>query len=385
MVRTLIATLCFIIILFSCQTKTQKVQIEGTGTKNFQTRYIDMVNAKEINEIKLSDIADSIEYIPLDITSSVLISKIQGLQISGPLILVRDKGATYLFNSNGQFRKSLYSLGRGPREAYGTHIAIDNKNKNVYVGNRWTMKIMNFTTNGEFKEERKYKHFMWQFYLLNNIIVFPGDISPTDYSFYAQYFGTDSVCYKHPFRYNHLPRSRGGYSNMYTWFDVFDQNIFFKEQVCDTIFSTTNFKSIKAAYVLDFGLRGLKPKDFFSNNPNKFDNKQFITAFKERSNFLLMKGVDDNQLCQFLYDKETKRTLKASDLQIMNDLEGGPPLHFWEIHNSSYDLETLYFYIQPFELLDVKSKPLANSKLEEISKSINIDSNPILVKAYLKK
>ncbi len=246
------------------------------------------------------------------------------------------------------------------------------------------MKIMSFTTNGEFKDERNYKHFLWQFYLLNNIVVFAGDISPTDYSFYAQYLGTDSVRYKHPFRYSHLPRSRGGYSNMYVCFDVFEDNLFFKEQVCDTIFSTTNFENIKAAYVLDFGLRGLKPKDFFSNNPNKFENKQFITAFKEKSNFLLMKGVDDNELCQFLYNKKTEKILKASDLQIMNDMDGGPSLHFWEIQNSNCDSQLLYFYIQPFELLDVENKPLANSKLEQISKWINIDSNPILVKAYLK-
>lgn len=384
--RTHITVFCFILILCNCQPKPKKVQLKETVTQNVPTRYIDFVkNAKVVDKIKLSDIADSVEYIPLDISNNVLISKIQGLYITDSLILVKDKGATYLFNSVGQFQKSLYSLGRGPGEAYGTQIAIDNKNGNIYVGNRWTLKVMNFSTNGEFKNERKYKHFLWQFYLLNNMLVFAGYESPKDYSFYAQYTGTDSVCYKHPFRYNYLPPSYGGYSVMYIWFDVFEESLFFKEQVCDTIFSTTNFKNIKPAYILDFGSRGLKPKDFFTNNPNKFDNKQLITAFKEKSNFLLMKGVDNNELCQFLYDKKREQLLKTFDLRIANDIDGGPSLHFWEIDNSNYDSKVLCFFVEPFELLDEANKPLINSKLEQIRKSININSNPVLVKAYLKR
>jgi len=365
--------------------------ISGCGPKQpddnrIPVRFIDFdKNAKVVDKIKLSDIADSVEYIPLDISNNVLISKIQGLYITDSLILVKDKGATYLFNSVGQFQKSLYSLGRGPGEAYGTQIAIDNKNGNIYVGNRWTLKVMNFSANGEFKNERKYKHFLWQLYLSNNMLVFAGSPSPKDYSFYVQYTGTDSVCYKHPFRYNNLPQSLGGYSNMYVWFDVFEESLFFKEQVCDTIFSTTDFKNIKPAYILDFGSRGLKPKDFFTNNPKKFDNKQLITAFIEKSNFLLMKGVDNNELCQFLYDKKNEQLLKAFDLRIANDMDGGPSLHFWEIHNSNYNSKVLCFFVEPFELLDEANKPFINSKLEQIRKSININSNPVLVKAYLKK
>ncbi len=122
-------------VLFSCGTKTKDKQQQSPNAiakteKENTPFYLDFTkNTEKIDALKLSDIADSVEYIPLDVTNRVLISKIQGLEIAGQLILIRDKGATYLFNSSGQFQKSLYSLGRGPGEAYGTHIAIDNKNK----------------------------------------------------------------------------------------------------------------------------------------------------------------------------------------------------------------------------------------------------------------
>ncbi len=375
---------CLISIINSCKTKQKEELADETRTQGFQTFNIDVDrNTKIVDVIKLSDIADSVEYIPLDTTNSVLIAKIQGLHVSDSLILIRDKGATYLLNSKGQFQKSLYHIGKGPREAYGTHVGIDNRN--IYVANRWSKGIMRFSSKGEFLDEMKYKHLFWQFYFLKDMVVFPEDINPTNFSFYVHNRTTDSVIYEHPFRYSHLPYSRGGYSNMYVWFDIFEDNLLFKEQVCDTIFSTTDFNNIREAYILDFGSRRLKPEDYFSKSPHKFDNKQFITAFKEKSKFLLMKGVDNNELCQYLFNKGNKQILKSFDLQIKNDLDGGPSLHFWEIHNSSYDSRILYFYIQPHELLDEANKPSVNSKLDQIRKSTNINNNPILVKAYLKQ
>ena len=384
--KTYITILFFMFTLCYCQTKSKKIQPTEFKNQENPTIKIDINrNAVVVDEITLSSIADSVEYIPLDILNNVLISKIQGLEVTDSFILIRDKGSTYLFDLSGQFKKSLYNVGRGPGEAYGTHLAVDRKRGDIYVGNRWTMKVMRYSADGEFIEEKSYKHFLYQFYYLNNLLIFPGHFSPKDYSFYVQYFGHDSVCYKHPFRYNHLPTSRGGYSNMYIWFDIYNGRVFFKEQVCDTIFSTTVFRNIKAAYILDFGHRSLKPEDYFSKSPNKFDNKNFITAFKERGDFLIMKGVDDNKLCQYIYDKKNEKITKAFDLKLTNDIDGGPLLHFWEMSFSSYDMNTLYFFIEPYELLDKENKPLENSKLDIIRKGTSINNNPILVRAYLKR
>lgn len=374
---------CLISTTNSCKTKQKEEQVGKVTTQSFQTIYIDFdKNAKTVDAIKLSDIADSVEYIPLDKTNSFLIDKIQDLHVSDSLILIRYKGGTYLLNSGGEFQKSLYDIGKGPGEAYGTHTIIDNKN--IYVANRWSKKIMQFSNEGEFLNEKRYRQFNWQFYFLKDMVVLPDDIQPTDFSFYVHNRNTDSVIYRHPFKYGYLPLSVGGYSTMYVTFDVFEDKLLFKEQVCDTIFSTKDFRNIRAAYILDFGRKRLKPQDYFSEDPFKFNNKEFIVAFKERSSFLLMKGVDNNELCQYLFYKNNKQLIKSFNLQIINDLDEGPPLHFWEIHNTSYSPAALYFYIDPYELLEERNKPAINSKLEQIRKSTYINSNPILVKAYLK-
>lgn len=381
--RICVIFFCLISTANSCKTKQKEEQVGGITTQSFKPFYIDIdKNVKIVDAIKLSDIADSVEYIPLDITNNFLIAKIQDLHVSDSLIIIRDRGATYLLNTRGQFQKSLYDIGRGPGEAYGTHTAIGNKS--IYVSNKWTKGIMQFSVKGEFINEKRYKQFSWQFYFLKSMVILPDDIQPTDFSFYVYNRNTGSVIYEHPFRYGHLPLSHGGYSNMYVTFDVFEDQLLFKEQVCDTIFSTKDFLNIRPEYILDFGKKRLKPRDYFSEDPFKFDNKQFIVAFKERSKFLLMKGVDNNELCQYLFYKKSKQLLKSFNLQVRNDIDEGPSLHFWEIQNTSYSPDVLYFYIDPYELLEGRDKPAIKSKLEQIRTSTNINSNLILVKAYLK-
>ena len=383
--KTLVTLFFVFLTLCNCQNKPKDRNTYDTKTGKVNTRYIDFKNAEEVKEFKLSDIADSVEYIPLETSDKILVSSVMGIKTIDSLILIRDKATTYVFNLKGKFIKSLYAAGRGPGETFGTHISVDRKRKEIYVGSNYNLKLMNYTLSGKFLGYKKYMHMVAGFsYYLNDLIILPQSLSRAESCFYVYNIETDSLVYRYPFRYNHLPRSRGGYSMKYIWFDFFNNKVFFKEQVCDTIFCTKDFKDIKPAYILDFGNRRLKPEDYWNLKLTRFNYKEFIVAFKESYSFLIMKGVDDNKLHQYLYKKQSGKLIKSNDLKIVNDITGGPSLSLWEIRNPDANTNMLFLKLEPVELLESDIKPFKGSKLEEIMRNVTENDNPILVKAYLK-
>ena len=107
-------------------------------------------------------------------------------------------------------------------------------------------------------------------------------------------------------------------------------------------------------YIFNFGNRTFKPKDYYSGKLLPFDNKEFISTFKVTSNFLLMIGMDNGEPCMYLANKTNGEIRKSFNLSLGNDIDGGSSLHF--ILRSNCDDNVLYFFLQPFELLENKDK-----------------------------
>ena len=113
------------------------------------------------------------------------------------------------------------------------------------------------------------------------------------------------------------------------------------------------------------------------------NDKELVAAFKETLGFLMLGGMDNLQECQYLYNKSNGEIRKTFNTMFNNDIDGGSPLHFWDIRFNNYSDNVLYFFIYPFELIAEKDKLLPNSKLKEIAEKAKIDDNPILVKAHM--
>ena len=200
--------LVFCIIIIACHSGAQKGNDTGEGNEVVQTKYLDFrKNVKLVNEFNISELAARLEYIPLNKSNDALLSKILRLDVNDLFILINDGvGRTYMFNPQGQFIKQLYNLGRGPKEAYGTHFIVD-KNNNIYVGKKWSHKLLRFTPQGNLQDEKEYPYFERFFHYFNDCLIFQSLFTPKDYAFYAIKIEDDSLVYKRPFRYNNLPPS----------------------------------------------------------------------------------------------------------------------------------------------------------------------------------
>lgn len=380
------------IFFASCQNNSKRdnekqiiSEPELEGKKSIETQFYDFTKKVElVNELKLSEIADSVEYIPID--NSVMLKRMSKIVVNESNIYINDLANTYLFDNKGKFIKSLYTVGRGPGEAYGTSLIVDESN-NIYVGSRWTKSLLIYSPIGVLKDEKKYSSFEWHFHYFNNFLIFSNIVTPDENLFSVYRIADDSLIYKHPFRYKHLLRARSGFGGS-VWFDNYQGKLFFKEIVCDTVYSTESFSDFAVEYVFNFGKRTFKPEDYYSDRLLPFDNKEFISTFKVTSNSIISTGLDNGEVCMYLINKtngEIKQSFNKQSFSFpfTNDIDGGSILHF--ILRSNYKDDLMYFYIQPFELLENKDKILPNSKLQKVANECRTNDNPILVKAYLKK
>jgi hypothetical protein len=133
------------------------VLLTACGTKNLKDvndlRYIDVAGGVgKSRTFNLSEIADSIEYIPLETTSESLIGKIFANKIymeNHILYIPLQDQSIKIFNKTGGFINSLYKQGRGPGEYLRIiTLDIDLNTNNIYIQSN--NRILEYKCNGEF-------------------------------------------------------------------------------------------------------------------------------------------------------------------------------------------------------------------------------------------
>jgi len=119
-----------LIIFFECCTQ----QKQNIPEEEFYE--IDLEQClKSEQQVLLSDIADTIEYLELKTPRGIIISGIKDVIFVNEFLFFRAGGFVYKFLRNGQFVCQIGSKGRGPGEYQAiTSLYIDEINKEIVVG-----------------------------------------------------------------------------------------------------------------------------------------------------------------------------------------------------------------------------------------------------------
>ena len=113
------------VLLLSCNREVKKdglIEIAVDIDQNFS--------------LPLSEIADETIAIELELTSESLINpdRIQSVLLTEDVVIMSEADKIFAFDNNGKFVRTIGSKGQGPGEFTGIRlIAVDNKNKYVYV------------------------------------------------------------------------------------------------------------------------------------------------------------------------------------------------------------------------------------------------------------
>jgi hypothetical protein len=398
---------CFLVfILYSCNNskKTEHILDKKQDSPENEIIQIDPRTFPE-SEFNLTDIADDINYVPLD--NNIPIGPISSFIIRNNSIYLclEDMSTTKLIKCdiNGKNLRQIGKKGRGPGEyLYCTYYTVDNKAGNIYIrGKRES--ILVYSPNGLFIRELQLPH------CEDGSLFHSMEFLDTSL-FIAQYIDgghakydwiiIDTLGNMLSFKPNYLPSfisHTGQAGGIYK----FNNKISHWESYNDTVYTISPDFIYKPSIIFPPGDYRRRVEDLKFSSPQEFIDEvtkicRTINIF-ETNNYLVYRYMFNLDRIA-LIDKRSKEILwRLHDLKswgIDNDLDGGPAFQpqGYYIENGN---EYLVGIVESYRLIShVISAAFKNSKpkypgkkneLEQLGNSLDQNANPIMMVVKLKK
>ena len=378
-----ITILLFLIFTLSCTNR-------GELLKHSFVK-IDLDKTEGIEALpKLSEIAESIEYIKLETDSRCLIGDFNEIRITEKYLFISSNNNLLMFNrKTGKFIRKIGSRGKGPEEYQGFKtFEVDEKNSRVYLWDYVMNKFLIYGFNGNLISVIKpveIENIDVDFFKLtgdNRIIIH-------DYNFFGNsryqvylidYTGKviNKIVNTHKFKVTFpLSISRNQTNSLSV---INSQTISYKYIRNDTIYhSLKNDLSLIPVYVF---CADKKSKHKYSKREyiriyNLFETGDYL-FFKRHRNVLYNKA--DNEI----------RFSKFNQNGFINDIDGGS--NFWPKFAQDNSLITYYNASDLKENLtpehfknSITKNPDQTEKLKKLTASLKEDDNPVVVIVTLKK
>lgn len=361
-----------------------------------------------IELVNLSEVAKSIDYIPLETNDSALISNISKIICENDKIYVTDNSdKLYIFDLNGKYLKTLNRKGRGPQEyVILRSFKVDEKTGEIFVlDSKGDILIynsdLNFVRNikspakkGNFTSFDKFGDSLFaatNFVALDNtpsnMILF-NDSSEVINSFEFRPIDFISNGSDVPLRINHVIMTR------------FRDELRFFSVKSDTIFTINPGGEATNAYTIKQGKykepERITYEDYISQNASFIS---IYSIFPETDKYLFLKmilrGVAKEPFkereiiwtnaCGLFNKLDGKFTILAQAVKgktgLKDDLKNGPP--FWpEVSNSQQDL--ISYKNASMIITYANEQPEAGGYLNELAAKLNENSNPVVIIAKTK-
>lgn len=159
------------LLLFGCNSKNlQQEKLSDIQSEDsfFTVNVPDLW--KEKREVFLSEIAESIEYIPLETSNESLVGNVLDVQLTKDYIFIsqriRDNRPLLQFDRAGNFIRQIGKIGRGPEEYVQMRgFSIDKDHKRIYVLASYNGTVHTYSFDGDyiksFKFPQSYGDIVW--------------------------------------------------------------------------------------------------------------------------------------------------------------------------------------------------------------------------------
>ena len=373
------------IILISCSSQKEKKGI------------IDLRKClKENSIVYLSEIANDIEYIPLESNELNYIGNIGQLRFFKEQIVLVDSKTNiiHIFNNKGKHIKKISSIGKGPKEYISIGwIHISSKDSCIYILDNETSNLLKFDINGKFMNRWKIEGNPSAFDISNNNItflyVYPNSAYNNNFSIsifdksltnHVNKIKTKAITKEKAF----VTNATGNFlfaksSDTLTYWE-------YRKDVIYKIKGTDIFEAYKIIYP--------NPLTYESPNTDISKYTKIYNVF-ESSNYFFLCGDYNSAPFRIVYDKRTMKSkqlsLKAADklnYGFINDIDGG----FTFFPEGVTPDGRLYMKISLFQLKEylennTKKYILNSSKSKELQKLMNsstIEDNECIMLVTLK-
>lgn len=353
---------------------------------------IEPINSKNPLNVDITDLVDSISYVPIETSAKCLLGNIQKVLFAENLFVIQDQYGLYAFNSSGEFISEISDRGNGPTDyIHIDSFFIDHINKLIGIVCGATKKLLYYDFAGVYKHSFRFKKSS-DACVINMIEVLPDASLLTNYCLSSSAFPTDSQ-YKLLSHFN----DRVEVKELIEASNIDTEEMGVNPYIFNPLAFYGNYLALMpmSNYIWEYSGEEMYPRyQVITKNPLVDDNyirdnwsgdaPEFIynAYINGKSPGLLRLHSTDKYL--FVSDSYYDTIIWDGDSSIIlgnvthRDLNiGGGALvsgiadNCWGIYDSSF-------------LLDSKEK-ITDTKLKCIINEMNHESNPILFRYHFKK
>ena len=382
-----------------------------SNAQNSKFEEIQLVNSNNYrNELKLSDIAKRVTYVPLETKDNCLIGNHYWVTVSKEYIFVFMSGEILQFSSNGKFIRQINKVGQGPGEIFVRCFTIDEENQLIYAYHNYTHDIYVYNIDGKylktirdpFKNEASVNGELHLMSIYKNNLMFPlgNDSGECPYKYIV--INTEGEIIHKEINYNKysIKKSRQIISipdvNS-SPFVIDDFSCLLKQEFNDTIFSINPDYSNTPKYVIKL------EKQLTLEEDQKLSAS--VIDISDISGKNVIYGVTDSETYYYFYhnkigiknrffsqyNKQTKQLLDNVNFEIVNDWDGGMDIKFEYKHQNPSVMCVPFWPSEMHEKLTnshfSKSQakyPEQKEELKKLLKNVKEEDNPVLMMIHLK-
>ena len=354
-------------------------------------------------QVKLSEIAEKITFVPMETTDASLLTKVRAnniISVNDTIVIPCFYLGAWTFDENGKFIAPISRKGQGPGEFTRFLSVAGNSDRNlIYV--KSSRKMIAFRPDGTFVNEYKVPGIglPWEYsIIMQDSITLSNIINATGQSQYRLILSnTQGDTLKAFPQYDRFEMPYGmNYAycnNKENYLYQYKGESVYHDYYCDTLYTVTR-DSLLPRYLLDMGKYKL-PKNMrlevavVSRDYEEYlmiekAEAYFRPIFFENDRYIVMPyttwNLQDKRAPAKLmyYDRETKECIKVKDDAFVNDMMGDLPFH----PDARVAENILGEWWEATELMELAEEGV---ELPDNLKNLKEDDNGVLVLVHLKK
>ena len=356
-------------------------------------------------QMLMSEIADSVEYIELKTPQDIIIANIPDIKTFDGNLILKSGGIVYLFNMNGHFLKQIGNRGQGPGEYYFAYdVEIDTKRREIIVSGG--EQLLFYNLEGHFLRTLKLNGFINNMDILDSILWISNLIYKANIKHYAVAFSlnnmfinneSDTIAYiPNPHFSENV--AGGGFegTNLSEEFYHNRNLLYFKGEMFNNDIWRISGTNIEPHATINLGKYKMPTEYeawYSSSDIYRQHSERYwcVSSLVEDDNYFYLLSENrkftkiDRKLKYIVYDKKKKKGFAVNDgdgIGLTDDIQGGPPL--WPRWISEdYYINT----IEAHELLEkIKTGDYSpSSKLNDLISRIGEDTNQLIILCRKKK
>ena len=346
--------------------------------------------------LALSELIESIEYIPLETNGQCYLGDINydyQVIVSDNYIIVQyftlSSNSYFLFNRAGKFIAQIGRMGGGPGEYLNssTLVGIDEKNNQIIIGTRRAADNITFNyydLNGKFVQstlvDQRFIHFRG-IKLDDKYVSVRISVNNPERSFHFGFFSNDYKLIKE--KKIDTDITFGG-TRMYSHYTYNGQLHFKISHRNDTLYRINKDFSFFPKYFINTGRYSVFP----GITEREYNNSVALWSVFETDRYILISYRYIEKLFYHYYDKNRRQSfLFNSDSGIPNDYDGG--LSFWPMKQNGKEFVSwynAYFFEENENSIRPKGTLKAVENLNNVTKGIEkftrenlTEANPVIV------